>query len=139
MDPARDHRFPRRPTPRSTRPLDARARAWGARALLLAAAFLGALAGCNGGGGGAPARDPALDRKLERLLALILDVEQRGAGDGDSASAEATRLIAELGGPDSTARILSDRLLRNAEHWIPILDSLSRVPIPAPRAPEAGT
>ncbi len=78
--------------------------------------------------GGSPPKDPALDQKLERLLALIVDVESRGAGDDDSAAVEAMRLITEFGGPDSTAKVLAERLLRNADRWIPVLDSLGRTP-----------
>ncbi len=84
--------------------------------------------------GKAARKDPAVERKLERLVALIMDVERRGAGEGDSAAVEAQRIIAEFGGPDSTARIFADRLLVDAERWIPILDSLARAQRSAPAA-----
>ncbi|MFN0151019.1 MAG: hypothetical protein ACKVU1_09970 [bacterium] len=72
-------------------------------------------------------RDPALDQKIERLLTLILEVEQSGAAADDSLALAANGLIAELGGEDSAASILATRLLDNAERWVPLLDSLARV------------
>jgi hypothetical protein len=84
--------------------------------------------------GKAARKDPAVERKLERLVALIMDVERRGAGEEDSAAVEAQRIIAEFGGPDSTARVFADRLLVDAERWIPILDSLARAQRSAPAA-----
>jgi hypothetical protein len=115
-------------------------------ALAAAAAALIALSlgACADSRPGKSARkDPALERKLERLVALIMDVERRGAGEEDSAAVEAQRIIAEFGGPDSTARVLADRLLVDADRWIPILDSLARahrsapsaIPVPSPSTP----
>lgn len=80
-------------------------------------------------------RDPLLDQKIERLLTLILEVEQRGAGADDSLSQEANALIAELGGEDSAASILAARLLDNADRWVPLLDSLARVSTGGAAAP----
>lgn len=116
---------------RGRRPAGAAALAGLASAALLALAL--SVASCSQGGGSS--KNPALDGKLERLLALILDVERRGASDDDSAAVEANRIIAEFGGPDSTARILSERLIRNADRWVPILDSLARVPAATPAVP----
>jgi hypothetical protein len=100
-----------------------------------AALVAGALAACSlscGGGsrdtGGPPAS--AVDQKIERLLGLILEVEQRGGNDSLEAHAQA--LIAELGGRDSTADLLASRLLDNSARWIPILDSLARTTSGAP-------
>lgn len=106
-----------------------------AAAVLLAAALIAVVGGCGDSQARrATGRDAATERKLETLIALILDVERRGAGDEDSSAAQAKRIIAELGGPDSTAKILADRLLTDAERWIPILDSLSHKPRRAPAA-----
>ncbi len=83
---------------------------------------------CGGAGDKSKSpRDPVLDRKIEQLLTLILEVEQRGAGPDDSLALAANALIAELGGADSAASILATRLLDNAERWVPLLDSLARV------------
>ncbi len=103
-----------------------------AAAAVVIALLLGACADSRKGK--AARRDPAVERKLERLVALIMDVERRGAGEEDSATVEAQRIIAEFGGPDSTARVFADRLLIDAERWIPILDSLARAQRSAPAA-----
>jgi len=97
--------------------------------LSIALVIMGLLcAACSGEGAKAKGpRDPVLDQKIERLLTLILEVEQRGAGADDSLSLAANAIIAELGGEDSAATLLASRLLDNAERWVPLLDSLARV------------
>jgi hypothetical protein len=72
-------------------------------------------------------KDPALDRKMERLLALMVEVERSGASPDDSLALLANGLIEELGGQDSAASLLADRLIDNADRWVPLLDSLARV------------
>lgn len=96
---------------------------------LIAIAFASILLLGSGCGGEKPknVRDPVLDQKIERLLTLILEVEQLGAATDDSLSVAANALIAELGGEDSVASLLASRLLENAERWVPLLDSLARV------------
>ena len=71
-------------------------------------------------------RDPAADAKIERLLTLIVEVERQGNAAPESLSAEANTIIAQMGGQDSAANLLAERLLDNADRWIPLLDSLAR-------------
>src|SRR5262245_34042242 len=98
-------------------------------AALLAAVTLAAVfGGCGNSQGRKAARaDSASERKLETLMGLLMDVERRGAGDEDSAAVEAQRIIDELGGPDPTAKLLAESTLRDAERWIPFLDSLAHM------------
>lgn len=71
-------------------------------------------------------RDPSVDAKIERLLTLIVEVERQGDAAPESLSAEASAIIAQMGGQDSAANLLAERLLDNADRWVPLLDSLAR-------------
>jgi hypothetical protein len=85
------------------------------------------VAGC-GDTGDTPrgSRDPSADAKIERLLSLIVEVERQGGAAPESLSAEANAIIEEMGGQDSAANLLTERLLDNADRWVPLLDSLAR-------------
>lgn len=95
--------------------------------IVAATVLAGAIAaGCGDAGKPRSSRDPATDAKIERLLSLIVEVERQGDAAPDSLSAEANAIIEQMGGQDSAASLLAERLLDNADRWVPLLDSLAR-------------